>query len=90
MRWPLHYQILAATVVGAVVGLGFNPGAAELPDARYERSSSGVLLEFGEKNPGNRGAPRDELWFGEPVVENGYIHPNDAPGFGVTLNEALL
>ena len=25
-----------------------------------------------------------------PRVENGYIHPNDAPGFGVTLNEALL
>ena len=47
-------------------------------------------MELAEKNPGNRGAPRDELWFGEPVVENGYIHPNDAPGFGVTLNEALL
>ncbi|MEC9280101.1 MAG: hypothetical protein VX947_04345, partial [Chloroflexota bacterium] len=41
------------------------------------------------ENPGNRGAPRDELWFGEPVVENGYIQPSNAPGFGVTLNEAL-
>jgi L-rhamnonate dehydratase len=47
-------------------------------------------MDLAEKNPGNRGAPRDELWFGEPVVENGYIQPNDAPGFGVTLNEGLL
>jgi L-alanine-DL-glutamate epimerase-like enolase superfamily enzyme len=25
----------------------------------------------------------------KPVVENGYIQPSNAPGFGVTLNEAL-
>ena len=47
-------------------------------------------MNLAEKNPGNRGAPKDELWFGEPVVENGYIEPGDAPGFGVTLNEAML
>ncbi len=47
-------------------------------------------MDLAEKNPGNRGAPRDELWFNEPVVENGHIQPNDAPGFGVTLNEAML
>jgi L-alanine-DL-glutamate epimerase-like enolase superfamily enzyme len=47
-------------------------------------------MDLAEKNPGNRGAPRDELWFNEPVVKNGHIQPNDAPGFGVTLNEAML
>jgi Na+/H+-dicarboxylate symporter len=34
LRWPLHYQILAAMVVGAAVGLAVNPGEQELPDAR--------------------------------------------------------
>lgn len=52
MRWPLHYQILAATVVGALVGLGFNPGAAVLPDARFERNDSGQIFEIDPKQPG--------------------------------------
>ena len=47
-------------------------------------------LDLAERNPGRRGAPRDELWFGEPQPENGYLEPSDAPGFGVTLNEALV
>ena len=33
---------------------------------------------------------RDILWLGEPSPENGYISPTDNPGFGVTLNEAML
>jgi L-alanine-DL-glutamate epimerase-like enolase superfamily enzyme len=33
---------------------------------------------------------RDILWLGEPAPENGYISPSDGPGFGVTLNEAML
>jgi L-alanine-DL-glutamate epimerase-like enolase superfamily enzyme len=33
---------------------------------------------------------RDNLWLGEPAPENGYISPPDGPGFGVTLNEAML
>ncbi|MBQ16541.1 MAG: dicarboxylate/amino acid:cation symporter [Planctomycetaceae bacterium] len=37
MRWPLHYQILAAMVTGAVVGLLANPGPSVLLDGRYER-----------------------------------------------------
>ena len=47
-------------------------------------------LDLAERNPGRRGAPRDELWLGEPQPENGYLEPSDAPGFGVTLNEALV
>ena len=47
-------------------------------------------LDLAERNPGRRGAPRDELWFGEPQPENGYLEPSDAPGFGVTLNEAMV
>ena len=34
--------------------------------------------------------PRDVLWFDEPYPESGYIVANDAPGFGVRLNEAML
>ncbi len=33
---------------------------------------------------------RDNLWLEEPAPENGYIAPNDRPGFGVTLNQDLL
>ena len=33
---------------------------------------------------------RDILWFNEPAPIDGYISPSDRPGFGVTLNEALL
>ena len=35
LRWPLHYQILFAMVVGAAVGLVVNPGEQELSDARF-------------------------------------------------------
>lgn len=35
LRWPLHYQILIAMVVGAAVGLVVNPGEQELSDARF-------------------------------------------------------
>jgi len=34
LRWPLHYQILAAMAVGAAVGLAVNPREQELPDTR--------------------------------------------------------
>ena len=33
---------------------------------------------------------RDMLWLNEPTPNNGYISPNDNPGFGVALNEAML
>jgi len=54
MRWPLHYQILAATVFGAVVGLVFNPGSAKMADAKFERTSSGSIVEFDPERPGER------------------------------------
>ncbi len=47
-------------------------------------------MDFAEVLPGLRGAPRDDLWIGEPFPERGYIEPSDEPGFGVTLNEDLL
>ena len=47
-------------------------------------------LDLAERNPGRRGAPRDELWFGEPQPQNGYLEASDAPGFGVSLNEAMV
>ena len=52
MRWPLHYQILAATVGGAVIGLFANPGAAKLPDAQFRRDAVRGLEEFDEGQPG--------------------------------------
>ena len=33
---------------------------------------------------------RDMLWLNEPTPNNGYISPNDNPGFGVALNKAML
>ena len=47
-------------------------------------------MDLAERNPGNRGEGRDELWLGEPAPVNGFLEPSDAPGFGVTLNEAMV
>ena len=47
-------------------------------------------MDLAEILPGSKGAPKDELWLGEPFPERGFIEPPDEPGFGVTLNEALL
>lgn len=33
---------------------------------------------------------RDVLWLGEPASKDSYIAPTDSPGFGVTLNEAMV
>ncbi len=46
--------------------------------------------DFGEVLPGTRDGERDELWMGEPQAKNGYLAINDAPGFGVELNEDML
>ncbi len=46
MRWPLHYQILAAMVAGAVVGLLANRGPSTLDEGRYDSSIPGQLIEF--------------------------------------------
>jgi len=52
MRWPLHYQILAATVAGAAIGLFANPGASMLADARFRQGPEGGLEEIDETGPG--------------------------------------
>ena len=52
--------------------------------------ASSDCMDFAEVLPGLRGAPRDELWLGEPFPERGFMEPSDEPGFGVTLNEELL
>ncbi len=46
--------------------------------------------DLAEVLPGMKGGPKDQLWEGEPQSEQGYIEPNDRPGFGVTINESLL
>ena len=46
--------------------------------------------DLAEVLPGTRGVPREELWLGQPKVEDGYLSPTDRPGFGVTVNEAML
>ncbi|MEC8913066.1 MAG: enolase C-terminal domain-like protein, partial [Chloroflexota bacterium] len=46
--------------------------------------------DLAEVLPGTKGAHKDELWAGEPQAEDGYIEPNDQPGFGVNINESLL
>ncbi len=46
--------------------------------------------DLAEMLPGIQDAPQDELWLGEPALEDGHLSPPDRPGFGVTLNEALL
>ena len=47
-------------------------------------------MDLAEVLPGVRDAPKDRLWIGEPFSEDGCIEPSDAPGFGVTLNEAMV
>ncbi|HAL49074.1 MAG TPA: hypothetical protein DCP37_15095 [Dehalococcoidia bacterium] len=47
-------------------------------------------MDLAEVLPGSRGAPKDELWRGEPRAEDGHIEPTDGPGFGVTLNDAMV
>ena len=46
--------------------------------------------DLAEVLPGIRGVHQEELWLGQPKVEDGYLSPTDLPGFGVTLNESML
>ena len=46
--------------------------------------------DFAEMHSDHINAQRDLLWLNEPEVVDGYITPTDHPGFGVTLNEAML
>ncbi|MCY4416695.1 MAG: hypothetical protein OXE87_10370 [Chloroflexi bacterium] len=46
--------------------------------------------DFAEMHSDHINAQRDQLWLDEPEVVDGYIAPPDRPGFGATLNEAML
>ena len=46
--------------------------------------------DLAEVLPGERGVRREELWLGQPAVEDGYLRPAERPGFGVTVNEVML
>ena len=41
---------------------------------------SSDCIDLAEQNPGNRDAPRDEIWIGQPPVVDGYMEPSDEPG----------
>ena len=44
LRWPLHYQIVVAMAVGAVVGLAVNPGEKDLPDEKITLTKTGEKI----------------------------------------------
>ena len=46
--------------------------------------------DFAEMHSDHINSRRDELWLDEPEAVDGFITPPDRPGFGVTLNEAML
>lgn len=46
--------------------------------------------DLAETHPERWEESADELWLDEPRVVDGYLTPLDRPGFGVTLNEAML
>ena len=46
--------------------------------------------DLAETHPARWVASADELWLDEPRAVDGQLTLPDRPGFGVTLNEALL
>ena len=52
--------------------------------------AAGYGEDLAEKVMGQREAPRDELWLGEPEPREGRLALPDGPGFGVEVNEELL
>ena len=53
--------------------------------------ASSDCMDLAEVLPGQRGACRRmNCGLGSRSPKAGYISPTDAPGFGVTLNEAML
>ena len=39
---------------------------------------------------GKRTSPPQDVWFGQPELSKGKLSINEASGFGVTANEAML
>ena len=52
--------------------------------------AAGYGEDLAEKVMGQRKAPCDELWLGEPEPRGGRLVLPDGPGFGVEVNEELL
>ena len=51
--------------------------------------AAGYCEDLAEKVMGQREAPREELWLGEPAPRGGRLVLPDGPGFGVEVNEEL-
>ncbi len=49
-----------------------------------------ACADLAEVLPGTRHGAKDIVWFDEPELSQGYLRPSDGPGFGGTLNKALL
>ena len=46
--WPLHYKILVAMVIGTLIGVGINPGKADLSEPvtlKISRAGDSITLE---------------------------------------------
>lgn len=46
--------------------------------------------DLAETHPDRWSTSMDNLWIGEPKAVDGYILPNESPGFGVSVNETML
>ena len=53
-------------------------------------AASDACDDLAELVMGSRDAATDDLWIGNPWVEDGQLSINEEPGFGVRLNEAML
>ena len=53
-------------------------------------AASDACANLAEMVMGNRTAPSDDLWIGNPQIEDGKLSISDDLGFGVELNEELL
>ena len=50
-------------------------------------AASDACVNLAELVLGSRTSATDDLWIGNPVIQNGHLSINDAAGFGVRLNE---
>ncbi|GAB4150795.1 MAG: hypothetical protein Tsb009_25850 [Planctomycetaceae bacterium] len=65
-RWPLHYQILVAMVVGAVIGLLVNPGEFKLDDVQIVVSQSDSQWTVAIDDPDGKPVHRETFSKKEP------------------------
>ncbi len=53
-------------------------------------AASDACINLAEMVIGNRESETDDLWIGNPVIQDGQLSINDAAGFGVRLNDNML